>query len=99
MIYDRDRAARMLTVVADVTAGAIDLATRPGGDPGVRPPALAAEKTMRTLAAKGDCDGMYHEYLRLLQDAEHLGRPLDRVHQKSPESELYRFVQAYWERE
>jgi len=99
MIYDRDRAARMLKVVADVTAGAIDLATRPGGDPGVRPPALAAEKVMRALAAKGDCEGMYQEYLKLLHDADHLGRPLDRAHQKSFESELYRFVQVYWEKE
>ncbi|HEV8201988.1 MAG TPA: hypothetical protein VGS03_18405 [Candidatus Polarisedimenticolia bacterium] len=99
MIYDRDRAARMLKVVIDVTAGAIDLSTRPGGDPGVRPPALAAEKVMRSLAAKGDCEGMYQEYLKLLHDAEHLGRPLDRAHQKSFESELYRFVQAYWEKE
>ena len=99
MIYDRDKAARMLKVVLDVTAGAIDLATRPGGDPGVRQPVLAAEKTMRTLAAKGDVDGMYHEYLRVLQDADHVGRPLDRMHQKSFESEFYRFVQLYWERE
>jgi hypothetical protein len=99
VIYDRDKAARMLKVILDVTAGAIDLSTRPGGDPGVRQPALAAEKTMRTLAVKGDVDGMYQEYLKLLHDADHLGRPLDRMHQKSFESEFYRFVQAYWERE
>ena len=99
MIYDRDKAARMLKVVLDVTAGAIDLATRPGGDPGVRPPVLAAEKTLRTLAAKGDVDGMFHEYMRVLQDPDRIGRPLDRAHQKSFESEFYRFVQLYWERE
>jgi hypothetical protein len=99
MIYDRARAARMLKVVLDVTEGALDLAGRPGGLPSLRIPAMEAEKTMRSLAAKGDCDGMYHEYLRLLQAGAAVGETLDRRHQKSFESELYRFVKAYWEQD
>jgi hypothetical protein len=98
MIYDRDKAARMLKLALDVTAGAIDIATRPGGEPSLRIPALEAEKTLRTLAAKGDVDGMYHEYIRLLQLGDSFGRTLDRLHHKSFESEFYRFVALYWER-
>ena len=98
MIYDRDRAARMLRVVLDVTTGALDAAARPGGEPSLRPAALDAEKTMRTLAAKGDVDGMHQEYLRLLRD-ETFGPTLDRLHLRTFESELYRFVKHYWDRE
>jgi hypothetical protein len=98
VIYDRDRAARMLRVVLDVTAGALDAAARPGGEPSLRPTALAAEKTMRTLAAKGDVDAMHQEYLRLLHD-ETFGETLDRLHLRTFESELYRFVKSYWDRE
>jgi hypothetical protein len=99
MIYDRDKANRMLKVVLEVTAGAIDIATRPGGEPSLRLPALEAEKTMRTLAAKGDVDAMYDAYLRLLKDGPAFGRTLDRLHHKTFESELYRFATLYWERE
>jgi len=99
MIYDRGKAGRMLKVVLQVTSGAIDLATRPGGEPSLRVPALDAEKVMRTFAAKGDVDAMYHEYLRLLQDGSAVGRTLDRLHHKSFESEFYRFVTLYWERD
>jgi hypothetical protein len=99
MIYDRDKAQRMLKVVLEVTAGAIDIATRPGGEPSLRIPALDTEKTMRTLAAKGDVDGMYDAYLRLLKENPGIGRTLDRLHHKSFESELYRFAKLYWERE
>ena len=99
MIYDRTRAARMLKVVQDVTEGALDLAGRPGGIPSLRIPAMEAEKLMRALAAKGDCDAMYHEYLRLLQAGPAVGETLERRHQKSFESEFYRFVKVYWEQE
>jgi hypothetical protein len=88
----------MLQIVLDVTAGALDAAARPGGEPSLRPTALAAEKTMRTLAAKGDMDAMHQEYLRLLND-EKFGRTLDRLHMKTFESELYRFIKQYWNRE
>lgn len=99
MIYDRDKANRMLKVVLEVTAGAIDIATRPGGEPSLRLPALDAEKGLRALAAKGDVDAMYDAYLRLLKEAPEIGRTLDRLHHKSFESELYRFVKLYWDRE
>ena len=99
MIYDREKAQRMLKIVLEVTAGAIDIATRPGGEPSLRLPALEAEKVMRTLAAKGDVDGMYDAYLRLLREGPTVGRTLDRLHHRSFESELYRFVKSYWERE
>ena len=59
MIYDKTRAARMLRVVLDVTEGALDVATKPGGEMGLRMPAMEAEKTMRTFAAKCDVDAMY----------------------------------------
>jgi hypothetical protein len=98
MIYDRERAARMLRVVLDVTTGALDAAARPGGEPSLRPAALAAEKAMRTLAAKGDVDAMHQEYLRLLHD-ETFGPTLDRLHMRTFESELYRFVKESWHRE
>ena len=99
MIYDKDKAGRMLKVVLDVTAGALDLATRPGGEPSLRLPALDAEKAMRTFAAKGDVDAMYNHYLTLLQEGPTVGRTLERLHHKSFESELYRFVKLYWERD
>ena len=99
MIYDKVRAGRMLKVVLDVTEGALDLAGRPGGEPSLRFPAVEAERVMRALAAKGDSDGMYHEYLRLLQAGPNLGATLERHHHKSFESELYRFVKIYWESE
>lgn len=99
MIYDRDKAAKMLRIALEITAGAIDVATRPGGEPSLRAPALQAEKTLRTLAVKGDVDAMYQEYLRILREAPELGRTLDRLHHRSLESELYRFVKVYWERE
>jgi hypothetical protein len=98
MIYDRERAARMLRIVLDITTGALDAASRPGGEPSLRPTALAAEKTMRTFAAKGDVDAMHQEYLRLLHD-DKFGPTLDRLHMRSFESELYRFVKHYWDRE
>jgi hypothetical protein len=99
MIYDKAKAGRMLRILLEVTTGAMDLATRPGGEPSLRTPALNAERTMRTLAAKGDVDGMYHEYLRLLDDGTGFGRSLDRLHHKSFESEFYRLVTTYWEKE
>jgi hypothetical protein len=98
VIYDKAKAGRMLRVVLDVTEGALDLTTRPGGEPSLRPSALEAEKTMRGLAAKGDVDGMYHEYLRLVQGGVML-RTLERHHHKSFESELYHFVKIYLEPE
>ncbi len=54
---------------------------------------------MRSLAAKGDTDAMYHEYLRILQNGPSVGLTLHRHHQLSFESELHRFVAIYWERE
>jgi hypothetical protein len=99
MIYDKPRAGRMLRVVLDVTEGALDLAGRPGGEPSLRAPALDAEKTMRGLAAKGDADGMYHAYVRLLQEGERVGLILERHHHKSFESEFYRFFKIWLERE
>ena len=99
MIYDRMKAARMLRVVLEVTDGALELAGRSGGESGLRVPAMDAEKVMRSLAAKGDVDGMYHEYLRLLQAGSSVGLPLYLRQRKSFESELYRFVTIYWERE
>ena len=99
MIYDKIKAERMLRVVVEVAQGAIDLAGRPGGEPSLRRPVLDAEKLMRALAAKGDVDGMYHEYLRLLQAGATVGSNLDRHRQKSFESEFYRFWTIYLERE
>ncbi|HUD71160.1 MAG TPA: hypothetical protein VMQ62_04285 [Dongiaceae bacterium] len=99
MIYDREKATRMLKVALEVTAGALDLAARPGGEPSLRLPAMQVEKTLRTLAAKGDVDAMYGEYLRALNDGNAFGQVLERVHQKSLESEFYRFVKLYWERD
>lgn len=99
LIYDKARTARMLRVVFDVTEGALDLAARPGGEPSLRIPALEADKTMRSLAAKGDADGMYHEYLKLLQTGSTVGDTLERHHHKSFESEFYRFFKIYLERD
>jgi hypothetical protein len=99
MIYDREKAARMLKVFAEVAAGALDLAARTGGEPSLRIPVLEAEKVMRVLAAKGDVDAMYQEYLKLLHAGPDVGVTLERRHQKSFESEFYRFIKAYWERE
>jgi hypothetical protein len=99
MIYDRDKAARMLKVALEVTTGTLDLAARPGGEPSLRLPAMHFEKTLRTLAAKGDVDAMYGEYLRVLGDGNAFGQTLERLHHKSPESEFYRFVKLYWERD
>ena len=97
MIYDKVKAGRMLRVVLDVTEGALDIATRPGGEAGVRVPAMEAEKLMRALAAKGDADAMYHEYVRLLQSGPTLGTALERHHHKSLESEFYRLFKIYLE--
>ncbi len=99
MIYDKIKTERMLRVVVEVAQGAIDLAGRAGGEPSLRRPVLDAEKLMRSLAAKGDADAMYHEYLRLLQSGATVGSTLDRHHQKSFESEFYRFWAIYLERE
>ncbi len=100
MIYDKVKTARMLRVVLDVTEGALDIATRPGGEVSLRIPAMDAEKLMRSLAAKGDADGMYHEYVRLLlQTGSMLGATLERHHHKSFESEFYRFFKIYLERD
>jgi hypothetical protein len=99
MIYDKAKAARMLKVVLEVAEGAFDLAARPGGEPSLRAPALEAEKRMRTLAAKGDTDGMYHEYLRMLQAIPDVGQTLERHRHKSFESEFYWFARIYWERD
>jgi len=99
MIYDREKANRMLKVALDVTTGALDLASRNGGEPSLRAPALHFEKTLRTLAAKGDVDAMYGEYLRILGEGNAFGQSLERLHHKSPESEFYRFVKLYWERD
>jgi hypothetical protein len=98
MIYDKVKTGRMLRVVLDVTDGAIELAGRPGGEPSLRIPALEAEKTMRAFAAKGDCDAMYHEYVRILQ-IDALGRTLVRHGRLTFESEFYRFVRIYWEKD
>jgi len=97
MIYDRIKAARMLRVVLDVTEAALDLSTRPGSEAGLRIPAMDAEKAMRALAAKGDVDGMYHEYVRLLTNGSTFGGTLERFHRKSFESELYRLFKIYLE--
>ena len=97
MIYDKVRTGRMLRVVLDVTEGALDIATRPGGEPGLRIPALEAEKVMRALAAKGDTDAMYSEYVRLLQADQTIGKSLERHHHKSFESEFYRLFKIYLE--
>ncbi len=97
MIYDKVRTSRMLRVVLDVTEGALDIATRPGGEIGLRIPAMDAEKLMRSLAAKGDADAMYQEYLRLLQMGSTFGAALERHHHKSFESEFYRLFKIYLE--
>jgi hypothetical protein len=98
VIYDKVRTSRMLRVVLDVTEGALDIATRPGGEVSLRIPAMEAEKLMRSLAAKGDADGMYHEYVRLLlQTGSTLGAALERHHHKSFESEFYRLFKIYLE--
>lgn len=97
MIYDKEKAGRMLAIALEVTSGAIDLATRAGGQPGIRRPAVDVEKVLRTFAAKGDVDAMANEYLRMLAAAPEMGRTLHRYHQKSFESELYRFMTVYWE--
>jgi len=97
VIYDKVKAGRMLRVVLDVTEGALDIATRPGGEAGLRVPAMEAEKLMRALAAKGDADAMYHEYVRLLQSGPTLGAALERRHHKSFESEFYRLFKIYLE--
>lgn len=99
MIYDKVKAGRMLRVALDVAEGALDLAARPGGAPSLRAPIVAFEKRIRTHAAKGDMDAMYDEYLRVLQEGPNIGRLLHRLHQKSFESEFYRFVSIYWERD
>jgi hypothetical protein len=97
VIYDKVKTGRMLRVVLDVTEGALDIATRPGGEAGLRVPAMDAEKLMRALAAKGDADAMYHEYVRLLQSGSTLGAALERHHHKSLESEFYRLFKIYLE--
>ncbi|HKB07744.1 MAG TPA: hypothetical protein VKF61_05635 [Candidatus Polarisedimenticolia bacterium] len=97
MIYDKVKAGRMLRVVLDVTDGALDIAARPGGEVGLRIPAMEAEKLMRSLAAKGDVDAMYQEYIRLLQAGATFGTALERRHHKSFESELYRLFKIYLE--
>ena len=97
MIYDKVKTGRMLRVVLDVTEGALDIATRPGGEASLRIPAMDAERLMRALAAKGDADGMYHEYVRLLQTGPTLGATLERHHHKSLESEFYRLFKIYLE--
>ena len=89
----------MLRVVLEVTDAALDLAGRVGGDSALRVPAMEADKLMRALAAKGDVDAMYHEYLRLLQAGPTIGLSLHHRQRKSFESEFYRFVSIYWERE
>ena len=99
MMYDKVRTGRLLRVVLDVTEGALDLAVRAGGEPSLRIPAMEAEKTMRVLAAKGDADAMYQQYIGLLQSGPDVGTILEHRHHKSFESELYRFVKIYWERE
>ena len=97
MIYDKVRTGRMLRVVLDVTEGALDLATRPGGEPGLRVAALEAEKMMRGFAAKGDADAMYSEFVRLMTPGSTFGQALERRHQKSFESEFYRLFKIYLE--
>lgn len=99
MIYDTIKAGRMLRVVLDVTEGALDLTTRPGGEPSLRIPALEAEKTMKGLAAKGDTDAMYDAYVRLLTVGSSVGATLERHHHKSFESEFYRLFKIWLERE
>lgn len=97
MIYDKVRAMRMMRVVLDVTEGALDLATRPGGEMALRLPAMEAEKKMRTFAAKGDVDAMYNEYVQLLKLGPTVGAILERHHHKSFESEFYRLFKIYLE--
>jgi len=99
MIYDKLKAGRMLRVVLDVTEGALDFAGGPTGSPSLRIPALEADRKMRQLAAKGDVDAMYHEYLAILHAGPAAGETLQRHHRKSFESEFYRLVAIYWERE
>ena len=97
MIYDKVKAARMLRVVLDVTDSALDISSRPGGDPALRIPAMDAEKSMRGFAAKGDVDAMYHEYVRLLTMGRTFGAALERNRRKSFESEFYRLFKIYLE--
>ncbi len=97
MIYDRRKGARMLRVILEVTDGALDLAGRVTGEAGLRLPVMEIDRRMRALAAKGDVDGMYHEYLRALTEASAVGQALHRLQRKSFESEFYRFVTLYWE--
>ena len=99
MIYDKIKAGRMLRVVLEVAAGALDLAAQPGGEPSLRGPVMHGEKTMRAFAAKGDVDAMCQEYLRLLESGPTVGATLDRRHYISFESEFYRFMKLYWERD
>ena len=99
MIYDRPKAGRMLRVALDVAEGVLDLAALPGGEPSLRVPVLEFEKRMRLYAAKGDMDAMYDEYLRILHEGPIIGRILNRLHHQSFESEFYRFVGIYWERD
>ena len=99
MIYDRNKAGRMLKVVLDVAEGALDLAARPGGEPSLRLPVMEFDKRMRPLAAKGDVDAMYHSYLRFLTEDEAVGATLLRHRMTSFESEFYRFVRLYRERD
>jgi len=54
---------------------------------------------MRAFAAKGDVDAMCQEYLRLLESGATVGATLDRRHYISFESEFYRFMKLYWERD
>lgn len=99
MIYDKVKAGRMLRVVQDVTEGALDLASRPGGEPSLRIPAMEAEKLIKALAAKGDVDAIYQGYLRLMESGVSVGPILERHHHKSFESEFYRLFKLWLERE
>ena len=99
MVYDKEKARRMLRVAMDVAQGALDLAARPGGKPSLRIPVLEVEKRLRAFAAKGDIDAMYDEYLQVLHLGPTLGETLERRHHKSFESEFYRFVKIYWEQD
>lgn len=97
MIYDRSKGARMLRVVLEVTDGALEQAGHVTGEAGLRLPVMEIDRRMRAMAAKGDVDGMYHEYLRALTEIPAVGLALHKRQRKSFESEFYRFVTLYWE--
>ncbi len=58
---------------------------------------VGVERLFKKIVAKGDVDGMYHEYLRALTETPAVGLALHKRQRKSFESEFYRFVTLYRE--